>query len=197
MRSTGPSRNLGKQDPQKQNLDEETLSSPKFTAPPQRFKSEVMNKPFNSVVCNYCKKGGHLLLDCFKLKRKQPAQNEAAPTGFITFKPTIPQRCDSLGDTAHEVKSFSDSSVINKNLNSPSKPVMETFEPFIHNGFVSLTSDLSNATPSRILRDTGASKSLLLASTLPFSEESSVGANVLIKGVDSSDYTPVPLHNVY
>ena len=74
---------------------------------------------------------------------------------------------------------------------------METFEPFIHDGFVSLTSDLSNATPSRILRDTGASQSLLLASTLPFPEESSVGANVLIKGVDSSDYTPVPLHNVY
>ena len=61
---------------------------------------------------------------------------------------------------------------------------METFGPFIHDGFVSLTSDLSNASPIRILRDTGASQSTLLADTLPFSEESSVGANVLIKGVD-------------
>lgn len=61
-------------------------------------------------------------------------------------------------------------------MNSYSKPVMETFEPFIHNGLVSLKSDLSNATPIRISRDTGASQSLLLAGTLPFSEESSVGA---------------------
>ena len=57
---------------------------------------------------------------------------------------------------------------------------METFEPFIHDGFVSLTSDLSSASPIRILRDTGASQSFLLADTLPFSEQSSAGANVLI-----------------
>ena len=61
----------------------------------------------------------------------------------------------------------------------------------------SLTSDLSSVSPIRILRDTGASQSLLLADTFPFSEQSSAGANVLIKGVDSSDYTSVPLHNVY
>ena len=97
--------------------------------------------------------------DCFKLKRKQQARNEAKPTGFITSKQTIPQSCDSLGDTLHEVKSFSDSSVKNKNFNFPSKPIMETFGPFIHDGFVSLTSDLSNASPIRILRDTGASQS--------------------------------------
>ena len=74
---------------------------------------------------------------------------------------------------------------------------METFEPFIHDGFVSLTSDLSNATAVNILRDTGASQSLLLADALPFSEESYTRASVLIKGLDSSDYTPVPLYNVY
>ena len=51
--------------------------------------------------------------------------------------------------------------------------------------------------PVKILRDTGASQSLLLADALPFSEESYAGANVLVKGVDSSDYTPVPLYNVY
>lgn len=90
---------VGKQDPQKQNLDEEALSSPKFIPPAQRSKSEVTSKLFNSFVCNYCRKGGHLLSDCFKLKRKQQAQNEAKPTGFITSEQNIPQRCDSLGDT--------------------------------------------------------------------------------------------------
>ena len=30
-----------------------------------------------------------------------------------------------------------------------------------------------------------------------FWEDSSVGANVLIKGINRSEYSPVPLHNVY
>ena len=74
---------------------------------------------------------------------------------------------------------------------------MEIFEPFIHNGFVSLKSDFYNATPIKILRDTGSSQSLLLTDTLPFSDDSYSGSNVLIKGVDSVDYSSVPLHNVY
>ena len=193
LRSSGPSRNLGKQDPKKQNFHDEIQSSPKFIPPAQKSKPEVANKRFSSVVCNYCKKGGHLS-DCFKLKRKQEAQNEAKPTDFITSKETIPQSCDSLGDTLHEVKSFSDSDDMNRNFNLLSEPIMETFESFIHDGFVSLTSDLSSASPIRILRDTGALQSLLLADRLPFSEQSSAGAIVLIKGVDSSDYTSAPLY---
>ena len=55
------------------------------------------------------------------------------------------------------------------------KLIMETFEAFIHDDFVSLTSDLSNATAVKILRDTGASQSLLLDDALPLSEKSSAG----------------------
>ena len=47
---------------------------------------------------------------------------------------------------------------------------MEIFGPFTYDGFVSLKSDLINATPIKILRDTGSSQSLLLADTLPFSD---------------------------
>ena len=54
-----------------------------------------------------------------------------------------------------------------------------------------------NATPIKILRDTGSSQSLLLTDTLPFSDDSYSGSNVLIKGVDSVDYSSIPLHNVY
>ena len=74
---------------------------------------------------------------------------------------------------------------------------MQSFEPFIHNGFVSLSSDLTNSNPVKILRDTGASQSLLLANTLPFSDVSFTGTNVLIKGVDSTEFTSIPLHNAY
>ena len=56
---------------------------------------------------------------------------------------------------------------------------------------------LSNSNPVKILRDTGASESLLLAGSLPFSCVSFTGTNVLIKSVDSSEFTLIPLHNAY
>ena len=75
--------------------------------------------------------------------------------------------------------------------------VMQSFEPFIHNGFVLLSSDLTNSNPVKILRDTGASQSHLLANTLPFSDVSFTGTDVLNKGVDSTEFTSIPLHNTY
>ena len=56
---------------------------------------------------------------------------------------------------------------------------------------------MSDPTPIKILRDTGASQSLVLSDSLSFSEESSVGASVLIRGINCSEYSPVPLHTVY
>ena len=41
------------------------------------------------------------------------------------------------------------------------------------------------------------SQSLLLANTLQFSDVSFTGTNVLIKGVDSTQFTLIPLHNAY
>ena len=66
---------------------------------------------------------------------------------------------------------------------------MEIYEPFLSDGFVSLNSDFAQSTPITILRDTGASQSLIMADTLPFSEKTSSGTSVLIHGV--------PLHNIY
>ena len=74
---------------------------------------------------------------------------------------------------------------------------MNVFEPFSHEGSVSSSSDVSHTTSIKILRDTGASQSLLLSDTLSFSEDSSVGASVLIRGISCSEYSPVPLHTVY
>ena len=77
------------------------------------------------------------------------------------------------------------------------RPVVEMFERFIHEDSVSLSSNLPDAVAVKIIRDTGASQSLLLAETLSFSEKSSTGASVLIKGVNSLEYSLVPLHTVY
>ena len=50
-------------------------------------------------------------------------------------------------------------------------------------------------TPIKILRDTGASQSLILADILPFSEKTSSGTSVLIQGVEYGTVN-IPLHHV-
>ena len=72
---------------------------------------------------------------------------------------------------------------------------MEVYEPFLSEGFVSLACDLCPPTPVKILRDTGASQSLIVADVLPFSDSSYSGTNVLIQGVECG-LLSVPLHNI-
>ena len=66
--------------------------------------------------------------------------------------------------------------------------VMEIYKPFLSDGFVSLNSDFAQFT--------GASQSLILADTLPFSEKTSSGTSVLIQGVECG-FVNVLLHNTY
>ena len=61
---------------------------------------------------------------------------------------------------------------------------MEIYEPFLSDGFVSLNSDFAQSVPITILRDIEASQSLILADTLPFSENTSSGTSALIQGVE-------------
>ena len=73
---------------------------------------------------------------------------------------------------------------------------MESYEPFLSDDFMSLNSDFGQSTPITILRDTGASQSLILADTLPFSEKASSGTSVLFQDVECG-FVNVPLHNIY
>ena len=171
--------------------------------PPSNYKSNSQTKTntdrqFNKVTCGFCHKSGHVLSECWSLKRKREEQNNSKPTGLcITHnKPMSVIKIDQVQDSGLK----DNSPLCNKSkvkTSSPQNEIMELFEPFIHSGLVSLSSDLCNATPIKILRDTGASQSLVLADILPFSESSFSGFNVLIKGVDSSDYVTVPLHDVH
>ena len=63
------------------------------------------------------------------------------------------------------------------------------------NSFVSLSGDNCPPTPIKILRDTGASQSLILADILPFSEKTSSGTCVLIQGVECGTVN-ILLHHV-
>ena len=74
---------------------------------------------------------------------------------------------------------------------------MEVFKPFLYDGYVSLPSEGSKAIPIRILRDTGASQSLIAANVLPFSDSTYPCTSVLIQGVDSPTCSSIPLHHVH
>ena len=65
---------------------------------------------------------------------------------------------------------------------SETDSVMEIYEPFLSDDFVSLNSDYTHSTTIKILRDAGASQSLILADILPFSEKTSfLGQKSLFK----------------
>ena len=68
-----------------------------------------------------------------------------------------------------------------KSLNKESD-YMENYKPFV-SGVVSLVGDESSSQKVKILRDSGATRSLMLDSVLPLTENSFTGANVLISGV--------------
>ena len=153
-----------------------------FTPKP---KSSGENKDQNALsqpICNYCKRTGHIISECLHLKRKKEKQEGFKPTGLTSLQ-SKPQSCVKEEDPIQTESPETDS-------------VMEIYEAFLSDGFVSLNSDYAQSTPIKILRDTGASQSLILADTLPFSEKTSSGTSVLIQGVECG-FVNVPLHNIY
>ena len=140
------------------------------------------HNPLSQPICNYCKQSGHIVSDCPVLKRKREKQEDPKPTGLTSLKLT-PQSCVKDQTPVQAKVPETDS-------------VMEIYEPFLSDGFVSLNSDFAQSAPITILRDTGASQSLILADTLPFSEKTSSGTSVLIQGVECG-FVNVPLHNIY
>ena len=137
-------------------------------------------------VCNYCKKPGHLISDCYKLRKKK--ENEASPTALVrscSETPVAKATCPSGLTCPFSAKE----ALLSDGLR-------EEFLPFVSEGFVSLSETSTSPVPIRILRDTGASQSLLLEDTLPFCDESATGDFNLIQGIEGRIMS-VPLHSVF
>ena len=153
-----------------------------ITPKPKPSGENKDQNPLSQPICNYCKRTGHIISECLHLKRKKEKQEGLKPTGLTSLR-SKPQSCVKEEDPIQTERPENDS-------------VMEIYEPFLSDGFVSLNSDYAQSTPIKILRDTGASQSLILADTLPFSEKTSSGTSVLIQGVECG-FVNVPLHNIY
>ena len=145
------------------------MPSQSNTSKPNSTSETKSQYPLSRPTCNYCKKPGHLVSECLKSKRKLE-RDEAKPTALTTLRPR-PQSSVKTNTIDIVTKPKSDST-------------MEIFETFMLNGFVSLSGDNCPPTPIKILRDTGASQSLILAEILPFSEKTSCGTSVLIQSVE-------------
>ena len=124
------------------------------------------------IVCYKCKKPGHIRPKCPLLQHKK-TDSDAHPNALIK------NVTDSHSERIQPVDM---------------DKVQKQYEPFVSVGYVSLP-DSDEARKVKVLRDTGASQSLILESALSFCEKSSVGASVLLQGVEGG-YVNAPLHEV-
>jgi hypothetical protein len=132
----------------------------------QKSSSEPKQGLFSKPLqCAYCKKKGHLISNCSNLKKKNSATNAVVVQSPI--------------DESHELKK-----------QDPPKE----FQPFIFQGTVSLP-DRFAAKSIQILRDTGASITLLKQGTLPLSTETAKNETIVIRGVEGG-FVQVPLHEI-
>ena len=102
---------------------------------------------------------------------KQQLRESIKPAGLTSFRSISHKTCVRNNADFEVTKSQSDS-------------VMEIYEPFMSEGYISLAGDLTKHIPIKNLRDTGASQSIILADVLPFSEKTYSGTSVLLQGVE-------------
>ena len=164
--------------------------------------------------CEHCGRFNHKSEDCRIAKNK--LQKEVKPTGLASLKGLkVSPFNESENSKGVKVKPLIDrNSFVEKNKGIKVNPLhndksciedeispntesdyMENYKPFISEGVVSLVGDENSSQKVKILRDTGASQSLMLDSVLPLTENSFTGANVLISGVEMG-ILEVPLHEV-
>ena len=133
---------------------------------PRNLRRGMSGGPF----CNYCKRRGHIMAECWELKQRKTRAN---PMSMICTKSQNPAPVRQI------VKRTKD----------------EEKNPFISEGYVSLNEGV-HAVPIWILRDTGATQSLLVEGILPLSEATATGTHVLIQGVELG-IVSVPMHTIY
>ena len=129
--------------------------------------------------CFYCHQPGHLVSECYQLKRKQATAPHTKPTTGVGL--------------VHAVRPEKRQMLLGKSMDVPGPD--RGYEPFIFEGFVSLTGDDASRCPVRVLRDTGAAQSFILSDVLPFSKDTYCGSSVLVQGIEMG-VVSVPLHFV-
>ncbi|KAK9508100.1 hypothetical protein O3M35_007837 [Rhynocoris fuscipes] len=149
------------------------------------------NKKFSlKVTCSYCKRVGHKIADCYLLQRKNKNKTTSKPSGVISKLNQVSSenKIEKENVASHEMTCYN-------SFRLSKKSTLDKFEPFLSIGSVSLNYNI-NPVSIKILRDTGASQSLILDTVLPFTDNSFTGKHVTIQGV-GSQLISLPIHNIY
>ena len=144
----------------------------KFQSPSNSYSTNELAEP----MCYYCKKHGHVMSDC-----RKRIENMASPNA-LAF--SLPSHVNRSPGTVEKVLIKPDFEV---------DFIRKEFRPFVSEGSVSLTD--ANSVPIKILRDTGATQSLLLKGLLPLNADTATGEEVIIQGIEGG-LMNVPLHRV-
>ena len=167
------SNQIGTHDDEKSDHSDTTTSTKSSENTGDQKKDSSRKK----VVCSYCKKNGHHISECWFLEKKNSKTKPTALTAVLS-RNNVGLSVENITDSAE----FKDCT-------------MDQYKPFISEGYISLHGENSPKHPIKILRDTGASQSLLLEGVLPLTAESSTDATVLIQGVEGG-FVNAPLHHV-
>lgn len=152
----------------------DTLEKASGASGEQDTRREVpVPRPRSDRKCFYCFKSGHLIADCEAYRRRQPVSTPRKPKGIGLIKNASPGSRPLSTETPDEC-----------------------FKPFIFKGAVSLSGKPGDGRTVTILRDTGGSQSLILASALAFDEKTASGTDVIVRGVGMT-YVPAPLHQIW
>ena len=163
-----------------QGKGDSTTSSP--PAPKTQSDKPASQRP-NVPTCFYCGKKGHLKSQCWKLQNK-----EKKDMGFVMSKSILPENSVPVYETqASESRSHK--------FDDRIKQVNESYRSFLFDGEVTPCMSGEAGTPVVILRDTGATQSLMVENGMSFPPDSAVNAKVLIQTVDGN-YMSVPLYRV-
>ena len=163
-----------------QGKGDSTTSSP--PAPKTQLDKPANQRP-NVPTCFYCGKKGHLKSQCWKLQNK-----EKKDMGFVMSKSVLPENSVPVNDT-QAIENHS------QKFDDRIKQVNESYRSFLFDGEVTPCMSGEAGTPVVILRDTGATQSLMVENGMSFPPDSAVNAKVLIQTVDGN-YMSVPLYRV-
>ena len=184
------------------------------------FKPASSNGKWDaSRTCNYCLGKGHWKADCPVLRSKhtshpgsrpvKPAALVAPVRGTVNMLREKREKSEAIAAVQQHTKPVALASRLSfeEPLCSLEKSFVETSEQkhdvegidpgyrkHVSDGVVSLVGSEVKV-PVKILRDSGALDSFIVASVLPFSADTATGDLVLVKGMGLNVF-PVPLHRV-
>ena len=131
-----------------------------------------------TVECKYCKKKGHLITDCWTLKRKQSKPDRK----FVAFA-----KCNSLNRKSFPIEAR----LIERKREE--RLLAEGEKAFTTVGSVGIHE--TDQKPIKLMRDSCSYQSLLLKGVVPISNDTFLGETVLIQGIAGKSV--VPLHKVF